>query len=32
MSKWGNRMTGVVLIGAGIGCFFLEKERGENKE
>jgi len=31
MSKWGNRMAGMVLIGAGIG-FLFRKRKGENKE
>ncbi|TWD95688.1 putative secreted protein with PEP-CTERM sorting signal [Neobacillus bataviensis] len=31
MSKWGSRMAGVVLIGAGIG-FLFRKRKGEHKE
>jgi hypothetical protein len=30
MSKWGKRMAGVVLIGAGIG-FLFRKKKGDPK-
>ncbi|MDQ1147916.1 LPXTG-motif cell wall-anchored protein [Bacillus sp. SORGH_AS 510] len=26
MSKWGNRLAGVVLIGAGIGFLFRKRK------
>ena len=33
MSKWGSRLAGVVLIGAGIGLLLRkEKDKGEHKE
>jgi hypothetical protein len=31
MNKWGKRMAGVVLIGAGIG-FLFGKRKGVDKE
>jgi hypothetical protein len=31
MKKWGSRMAGVMLIGAGIG-FLFRKRKGEPKE
>lgn len=31
MSKWGSRMAGIVLIGAGIGLLF-GKRKGAEKE
>jgi LPXTG-motif cell wall-anchored protein len=29
MSKWGKRMTGVIIIGAGIGFLFRKRKEEE---